>query len=219
VSAADLLEDTFPHGTMDGYRQGCKTGHCPAPITCTVVRTRYAADWAFRKRVDAGWTVAQLAAADKAEAEQRKQAEREANRRIREQVKAEKRAAAKAAEQRPWTTRAVRAGTRDDRGRTRKTNRLSTPFTAAEVAIIRARNAEGVSDVKIGRELGRNTGSVWAKRTELGIAAIPTPALVHGTVRGYNRGCRGSECPNTPTCQQVMSEYKRARHAERRAAA
>lgn len=55
-----MLDDSFPHGTVDGYNRGCKGSHCPAPMSCRDVRTRYHADWGFRKAVDAGTPVGEL---------------------------------------------------------------------------------------------------------------------------------------------------------------
>lgn len=78
MSAADRLEDGFPHGTREGYDQGCRGSRCPATedgwLSCAQARTRYQSDYAYRKRVDAGMTPAQLAEFDEREAaEQRAQ--------------------------------------------------------------------------------------------------------------------------------------------------
>lgn len=72
VSAADRLEDGFPHGTREGYDQGCRGSHCPAVddgfLSCAQARTRYQSDYAYRKRTDAGLSPAQLAEVDEREA-------------------------------------------------------------------------------------------------------------------------------------------------------
>lgn len=78
MSAADRLEDGFPHGTREGYEQGCRGSRCPATeegwLSCAQARTRYQSDYAYRKRVDAGLSPAQLAEVDEREAaEQRAQ--------------------------------------------------------------------------------------------------------------------------------------------------
>lgn len=52
---ADILTDGgHPHGTIQGYRGGCKSGACPAPVSCRTVHARYQGDYAFRKAIDAG---------------------------------------------------------------------------------------------------------------------------------------------------------------------
>lgn len=72
MSAADRLEDGFPHGTREGYDQGCRGSHCPAVddgfLSCAQARTRYQSDYAYRKRVDAGLAPAELAEVDEREA-------------------------------------------------------------------------------------------------------------------------------------------------------
>lgn len=64
MSAADRLEDGFPHGTPDGYRQGCKGSHCPEAdegrLSCMQAYTRYQSDFGYRRRVDEGMTPVQL---------------------------------------------------------------------------------------------------------------------------------------------------------------
>lgn len=52
MSGADLLVDGFPHGTVAGYRQGCKSsGLCPGGYgqTCTQANVRASADWQYGK--------------------------------------------------------------------------------------------------------------------------------------------------------------------------
>lgn len=77
MSTLDLLDDSIPHGTPDGYRRGCRTIACPAVIPCRTVHTRYAGDYTFAKRLDSGMTLAEileLDAAAKAQARQRDRA-------------------------------------------------------------------------------------------------------------------------------------------------
>lgn len=72
MGAAEMLEDAFPHGTREGYEKGCRGSHCPAVedghLSCFQARTRYVSDFAYRRRVDAGMTLEELAAADEADA-------------------------------------------------------------------------------------------------------------------------------------------------------
>jgi len=56
VATADLLEDGFPHGTIEGYAGGCRGASCPAPISCRDFHRRYCGDFAFRRAVNAGFT-------------------------------------------------------------------------------------------------------------------------------------------------------------------
>jgi hypothetical protein len=60
MSAADLYEDGFPHGTKEGYERGCRGSACPNKFegldTCHTASMRYARDYAYRRAVDAGET-------------------------------------------------------------------------------------------------------------------------------------------------------------------
>lgn len=76
MSADILYNPTFAHGTVDGYRNGCRAGRCPAAITCRDVKRRYAGDYAFARMIDDGMTVDQIVAAEHAAAEAARQAER-----------------------------------------------------------------------------------------------------------------------------------------------
>lgn len=62
---ADIITDaTFPHGTPNGYNLGCHGSHCPSVITCRNVHLRYNGDWAFRRQINAGMTLAEIIAAE-----------------------------------------------------------------------------------------------------------------------------------------------------------
>jgi len=58
MTAVDLLSDSFPHGTKEGYEQGCRGGWCPSKNaggdSCVQASIRYRGDWEYRKAVDAG---------------------------------------------------------------------------------------------------------------------------------------------------------------------
>lgn len=60
MSTLDLLTDTFPHGTPDGYRLGCRTAACPAVLPCRTVHSRYCGDFTFAKLVDGGVPLAEI---------------------------------------------------------------------------------------------------------------------------------------------------------------
>jgi len=64
MSGLDLVTDGFPHGTPEGYQQGCKGGGACAGketgMTCTQANTLYQSDYEYRKLVDAGSTPGQI---------------------------------------------------------------------------------------------------------------------------------------------------------------
>lgn len=67
MSAADLFEDGFPHGTATGYEQGCRGAGCPAELehglSCRVAYTKSHGDYQYQKLVRQGLTPAAIAAA------------------------------------------------------------------------------------------------------------------------------------------------------------
>ena len=67
MSTLDLLDDSFPHGTPDGYRQGCRSAACPAVIPCRTVHSRYSGDYSFARLIDAGVPLAEILERDAAE--------------------------------------------------------------------------------------------------------------------------------------------------------
>jgi len=73
LTSDDYLEDSYPHGTLVGYQQGCRAKSCrgkkDAGVSCLGVQTRYVADWAFRKNVNMGVPVSDILAAEKLAAE------------------------------------------------------------------------------------------------------------------------------------------------------
>lgn len=84
MSAFDLLDDTFPHGTPEGFRAGCRGSVCPAPLSCRAVNTRYSGDFTFRRLIDSGMPLKEILERDAAERagirERDRAAEREARR-------------------------------------------------------------------------------------------------------------------------------------------
>lgn len=64
--SADLFEDSFPHGTVAGYQQGCKGGSCPAGeeygLSCRTAKSMAAGDYQYRKLVARGKSVAEISA-------------------------------------------------------------------------------------------------------------------------------------------------------------
>lgn len=54
----------FPHGDIEGFRQGCKAGDCPAtPFKCRDLALRYRSDATFRRIYDTGLRGEELATA------------------------------------------------------------------------------------------------------------------------------------------------------------
>lgn len=54
------------HGTVDGYRQGCRGSHCPAGdehgLSCSLANTYAAGNWNYMKALRRGLTPAEIAA-------------------------------------------------------------------------------------------------------------------------------------------------------------
>lgn len=66
MSSADLLEDGFPHGTPDGYDQGCHSaGGCPTGIehglSCKTAKMKSRSDYQYQQLVKRGATVPEIA--------------------------------------------------------------------------------------------------------------------------------------------------------------
>lgn len=76
MSTLDLLDDSFPHGTPDGYRRGCRTAACPALIPCRTIHTRYVGDFSFAKLIDAGTPLSEILERDAAARDQSRQSDK-----------------------------------------------------------------------------------------------------------------------------------------------
>lgn len=65
MSSADLWEDGYPHGTVEGYLGGCRGGACPAGLdhglTCKRAKMLDAGDVRYRRLVRQGKTPAEIA--------------------------------------------------------------------------------------------------------------------------------------------------------------
>ncbi|MFJ6429691.1 hypothetical protein [Microbacterium maritypicum] len=73
---ADIITDTtYPHGTAEGFMNGCRGSHCPAPMACRDVHTRYNGDFAFRRQINAGATPVEIVAAEEEQAREAARAE------------------------------------------------------------------------------------------------------------------------------------------------
>lgn len=62
----DAMSDDVTHGTVEGYRQGCRTSHCPAGeehgLSCVLANTYAAGNWQYMKAIQRGLTPAEIAA-------------------------------------------------------------------------------------------------------------------------------------------------------------
>lgn len=197
-----LTLDGVQHGTLDGYRAGCRAElSCPARAagaSCLAVAIRYAGDWPFRRYVDAGLT------------------EREA---------ADRCAADDAAAQ-PAPARALRAVGRrsgvargDRRGAGGAAVRRA-PAAAEHGTVLGYRRGCHAGDPCPSTPTCAQAAAADRRRTR-----VRRPRqLVHGTRAGYARGCTDPEtCPQhelqLPTCAEVGRAYGRERYRATRAAA
>jgi len=220
VSALALLEDGFPHGTRDGYDAGCRGRICSGRDlfgrSCSEAAIAYRGDWTYQKRVDAGMSAAEIHALELAEAEEAKAARRAERKREAEAARAGAVSAA------PRLSAVPTGSGKPAKAKGgRKASTREKPWTAAEKARVALLNASGWNDSRIARELGRPVSSTRAIRIGLGLERIAASGgvhvpITHGTPSGYARGCKGSECPATPSCGDVGRAYYRERWAKRR---
>jgi DNA-binding NarL/FixJ family response regulator len=157
----DLYDPSFPHGTVDGYRQGCHGSACGSAIACRDVYRRYQGDYSFRKLIDAGMTAAEIAARDEAEREATRQRDRQA-------AIAERRR--EAAARKPARVRAVRAP-RPPKAPKPPREPRATAATAHAAEIARLRG-EGLDDGQIAEQIGISRDTVGRVRRHLGLAPV-----------------------------------------------
>lgn len=148
---------TMQHGTVAGYRAGCRTSAaCQSDPSCLVVHTRYVGDYGFSKRVDAGEIPAVIFAEEAAQ---------------RDAVRARDTAADRAA-------RGAAAKEQRDRERARIQAAKPRRETIAEkhgADIIRLA-AEGLSDRVIAERLGIRLSTIGTARRRLGAVKPPRVA-------------------------------------------
>lgn len=162
MSADILTSASFPHGTPDGFRNGCHGSHCPAPIACRDVHRRYAGDYTFRTQVDAGMTLTQILDAEQTAREAVITARREA---IREAARIR------------HNTNRRRA--RDGRTTAQKRSPDGTPRTPQQIEIHRL-HALGYTDTQIGHAMGKNRHQVTGIRAYLRLAPNKAPVETTG---------------------------------------
>lgn len=67
MTAEILFDARFPHGSPQGFRDGCTGSACPSVMPCNRVYVRYQGDFAFRRRMDSGLSLAEITAMEDAE--------------------------------------------------------------------------------------------------------------------------------------------------------
>lgn len=150
MSSSILHDPTFPHGTPDGFREGCAGSACPAPVPCRAVHMRYNGDYGFRKRIDAGEPAVDIIEAEKATAAAVKRAEAAAERAARLRVK-----------------------------KVKKPKPATSPRVWFPYGELRAMHAAGLTDTDMMSRLGKSRQSVGDARRKLGLPAnTPRPVLI-----------------------------------------
>lgn len=216
--SADILTDaTFPHGTEHGYPRGCKSAQCPGTIPCRDVHIRFHGDYQFRKRINAGETVADILATEAQIAEQARLAEIEAARKrtLARRAAAQRARQAKAPKKRtPGEPRKSRSNSyanavaeQHKLGKTDKEIAEALGLKKHQVSTSRrwlglspngvipgvkdqipALCAQGLTDVEIGRILKRDHRHISYLRKTLGIAPVPRATSRHDVIRMHTEG-------------------------------
>jgi hypothetical protein len=231
MSGLDMLADDFPHGTVDGYNRGCKGGHCPAPMSCRGVQMRFSGDYAFRKRIVAGLTVAEIIALELADATadaERLAAARLAARAVpanRARVPRQVRARTVREPREPRAARPPRPKTLRPSAEEREAARIAAALERQQArAIARAEKARMTAAEREVR--AAEVAAARAVRAEereaarIAAATANRKPVRHGTNAGYARGCiTDEECPadNGITCKAANRQYHREYVAKRRA--
>lgn len=194
--ASTMLDDSFPHGTLEGHDRGCRGSQCPARISCAKFRLRYVSDYGFRKRVDSGWTLEQIIAAEYAAETAERERERAAARAARDRQRARtpklteptpkaertpkpkskpavKRTPAqrKPAERKPRAPRVPSADVETREMQRKAKQEAREAARAARDKRIRELHSQGKFDAEIAADLGVSVGRAWQLRTDLGLAA------------------------------------------------
>lgn len=220
---ADILFSTsFPHGTVDGYRNGCRAGRCPAAITCRDVNRRYAGDYAFARMIDDGMTVAQIVAAEQAAAEAARQAERARKpKRVARPFRLDRtphtdlqRAVHELHSQGLTDTEiAAKLGkTRDHVSKVRQWLKLPTIRRKTITEWVAELHSQGKTDPEIARALNRTREHVASMRRRLGLPLIPSPRSPIDTadiVRLHGEGLTDTQIAEQLGVERVVIQKRR----------
>lgn len=164
MSAFDQLDDSFPHGSVEGHRAGCRGRICPAPMSCSDVYQRYCGDYSFRRQIDAGVTAAEIFENEREE---------------REGVAARDRAAQRAEAERRLQAAPKRAP------------RQRSAAVAEKHAEVARLHGQGMTDPQIASALGMSRPWVGKVRSELELPAVTRPGMPTG--KGRPVGVRKAE--------------------------
>lgn len=156
MSAFDQLDDSFPHGSVEGHRAGCRGRICPAPMACSDVYQRYCGDYSFRRQIDAGVTAAEIFESEREE---------------REGVAARDRAAQRAEAERKRASRQTRAP------------RERAAAVVEKHAAVARMHGLGMTDPQIASALGMSRPWVGKVRAELELPAVTRPGMPTGKGR------------------------------------
>lgn len=178
--------DSSLHGTLEGYRAGCRGQICEAPVRCSEVYTRWVGDWQFRKAYDAGEApidiIARLKFGPDPTPEELAKAEQEKKKRTKGDPKA----------------------TSARRAEVERKNKL-----------VKELYDQNKSDQEISDLTGIPYYTVRTVRVRLGLKnrkwRRSRDEIEHGTPNGYvTLKCRDN-CPSTPTCRQAANAERLAR--------
>ena len=223
MSADILYNPTIPHGSVDGYRAGCRSGRCPAPMSCRDVRRRYAGDYAFARMVDDGMTVEQIIAAEQAAAEAARLAERAARRtkrvarpyRIDRTPTTELQIAVHKLHGQGMTDAEIGVELGKTRGHIKTVRhwlRLPTIKRKTVTEWVRELHAQGKTDAEIARAVNRSREHVSSMRRRLGLPLIRAPRSPIATadiVRLHSEGLTDSQIAERLGVERVVIQKRR----------
>lgn len=198
MSAFDRLDDSFPHGTVDGYRRGCRGSVCPAPLPCRDVYTRAAGDFGFARKLAAGVPLAVILEEEQAAARAAAEAERAALRAARPKKPRLSGGDGASSTTREGVARLHAEGKTDREiaaelglayryvARVRVMLKLTAnaPKVVAGAERVGRLHAEGKTDAEIAAELGISRHTVLWHRRKLGVRANGTAGPRGGRPKG-----------------------------------
>lgn len=157
---ADIITDLhYPHGTVEGFQNGCTTNHCPADVTCKTYYTRINGDYAFRRQIESGMTAIEIVTLERKQAQEAAHAAQEAEKAERARRSTETREAA-----------------RERHNATRRANRAANLIPQKQL-IPRHQLQEllkrGLTDNQIGEHLGYTRRQVAGARNSAGLERNP----------------------------------------------
>jgi hypothetical protein len=222
MSILKLIEDGFEHGTVRGFAEGCRGAHCPSEVSCRTVHMRYSGDYSFRKRIDAGMTVAEILELEASEAvvgaalvAAAKHAAREAERA--RPVKAPRVAREPRQPRQPREPRAPRMSAEQREAKLAEqlaAREQRKAKRAAERAALRLERETSTAEERAQRAIERaaeREAKLTEKRAAREALRSPKP-ITHGTNAGYARGCQCGPC--TDAHRSYHREYSARRRAQ-----